>query len=325
MDGIRGQTGTHREGTLSEGGEGPGGQLAMTRYGELMARGRQYVRSRRRLRILVVIGLPFLVLGLFFLIPLLLMIRLSLLDDLPPADVSVDSYVTIFTEGIYLNIVWFTLYITVLTTVIVVATGYLLAYGIIYFSRRTTLLLLFIILPFWVNYIVRMYAWVNILQTNGLINWFESVLVGGDPTGYMFSTNAVLVGFVYIWLPLSTLPMYASIRAMDDNLKEAAKDLGSGPIRTFLTVTLPQTKGGIIAGTILVFIPTFGAFITPSLLGGPEHVMVGMVIETQFNQAGNWPLAAALGTVLTLIVVLLLAVGTLFTDGLLGVGGGTNE
>jgi spermidine/putrescine transport system permease protein len=292
------------------------GETTMIRYGGLLARGRQYVRSHRRVRILVVIGLPLLVLGLFFLIPLFLMFRLSLLEDIPPADFTFDNYLTIFTEGIYLDILWFTLYITVLTTVIVVAAGYALAYAIIYFSRQTTLLLLLIILPFWVNYIVRMYAWINILQTKGLIDWFESLLLGSDPSGYMFSTEAVLVGFVYIWLPLSTLPMYASIKAINDNLKEAAKDLGAGPIRTFLTVTLPQTKGGIIAGTILVFIPTFGAFITPSLLGGVDHLMIGMVIETQFNQAGNWPLAAALGTVLTFVVVLFLVIAATLTGGL---------
>ncbi|MFC4540345.1 ABC transporter permease [Halosolutus amylolyticus] len=297
----------------------------MKQYSHWIDRLKQFKRSDDRTGLLFVVGIPFTVLLLFFIIPLFLMVRLSFLEDMPPAAYTLENYVAIFTEGVYVDVILFTLYVTVITTAVVITLGYVLAYSIIYFSRKTTFLLLMVILPFWVNYIVRMYAWINILQTDGLINWIESLLFSSDPSGYMFTTTAVLIGFVYIWLPLSTLPIYASIQGLDDNLKEAAKDLGAGPIRTFFTVTLPQTKSGVIAGTILVFIPTFGAFITPSMLGGTDHLMVGMVIETQFNQVGNWPLAAAMGTVLTVIVVALLVVGSYFSDDVAGGIGGSDK
>ncbi|GAA1317852.1 hypothetical protein GCM10009647_048000 [Streptomyces sanglieri] len=127
----------------------------------------------------------------------------------------------------------------------------------------------------------------------------------------MFSHEAVLIGLVYVWLPLAVLPFYASIKTMDEDLIEAAKDLGAGPLKTFFTVTLPMTKNGIYAGLILVAIPAFGAFVTPALLGGTGGVMIGMVIDNQFNQAFNWNFGAALGVFLTLVVIASLLIAAL--------------
>jgi spermidine/putrescine transport system permease protein len=138
------------------------------------------------------------------------------------------------------------------------------------------------------------------------------ILVGlaNEPSGIMYTHTAVLLGLAYVWLPLATFPFYASLTNMDGDLIDASKDLGAGPIKTFLRVTLPMTKNGVIAGIVLVAIPAFGSFITPALLGGTNVLMVGMVIEQQFAASFNWPFGSALGMVVTVGVVLLIGVGS---------------
>jgi spermidine/putrescine transport system permease protein len=286
-----------------------------------------YIRDKPRVRLGLIVGPPLIALLGLFVLPLLSMLLLSFsppqqINIFPGGQITLVNYVEAITQPVYRDVLWRTTELTVMTTAIVIAVGYTLAYSLVRFSRRTSLLLLLVILPFWTNYIIRMYAWINILQRGGVL---DSILlitnVLEEPVGYLYSTEAVLVGFVYVWLPLAVLPFYASLSNMNEDLIEASKDLGAGPIKTFLKVTLPMTKGGLIAGTVLVAIPTFGSFITPRLLGGTNVTMIGVVIEQQFGSAFNWPFGSALGAIVTFLVVVLLVLSVRSGGNLYGMGG----
>lgn len=267
-----------------------------------------FIQCRRWLRVGILAGTPFLVLFLFFVLPYLEMVRLSLLSDLPPyGEYTLENYVRLL-DSVYLTILWRTTVITLQTTAVVGVLGYTLAYSIVRFSRRTTLLLLLVLLPFWTNYIVRMYALINIFQGRGLINWTLGAF-GYGPIQIMYTQEAVLIGLAYVWLPLAVLPFYASLASLNTELIDASKDLGAGPIKTFFKVTLPLTSKGVITGLLLVAIPSFGAFITPELLGGINNYMIGNVIDQQFNYSFNYPFGAAVGIFVSLIVLLLLTLG----------------
>lgn len=264
----------------------------------------EYIRERRRVQLGLVVGIPAAILVFFFVLPLLSMVWLSFQNSLPPgSQFTLENYAKAI-EPVYATVLWRTTVLTVQTTLIVTILGYTLAYSSVRFSKRTTLILLLVILPYWTNYIIRMYAWITILQNGGVLSSILNIFdLASGAVGYLYTTEAVLVGLSYIWLPLATLPFYASLSNMDEDLIEAAKDLGSGPIKTFFTVTLPTTIDGVVAGIILVAIPTFGSFITPVLLGGSNVVMIGMIIETQFNEAFNWPFGSALGVLVSILVV----------------------
>lgn len=281
-----------------------------------------YLRERPRLRTLSIAGPPYGILVLFFAIPLLAMLVVSFQADQIGGPWTLHNYTDFLTSETYLTVVWRTFLISVQVTAIVAAVGYALAYSIVRFSRRTTLLLLLVILPFWTSYIIRMYAWINILQSDGVLDSLLN-LAGLPALGLLYTDTAVLIGFTYVWLPLAVLPFYASLTNLDGDLIEASKDLGAGPIRTFLSVTLPMTVNGVVTGIVLVFIPTFGSFITPRLLGGTNNIMIGMVIENQFKSAFNWPFGAAIGMVISIVVVALLVVAMRLGGGLFGAGGET--
>lgn len=301
---------------------------ASLRSGDTMADILTYIRERRRLQIGIIAGTPAAVLAFFFVGPLFTMGWLSFLTELPPdSKFTLSNYIRVFSP-VYAEIVWQTLVITVQTTAVVTIAGYTLAYSAVRFSKRTTVILLLVILPYWTNYIIRMFAWVTILQRGGVLSSILNMMnLASGPQGFLFTQKAVLVGFSYVWLPLAVLPFYASIKNIDESLIEAAKDLGSGPIKTFFTVTLPMTKEGIVTGVILVAIPTFGAFITPVMLGGSNVVMIGMVIARQFNRAFNWPFGSALGAIVGLFVVLSLLAAIKAGAGgeLFGSSGGEQE
>ena len=275
-----------------------------------MATGAEYIRENRRARLGLFIGVPASVLVAFFILPLLTMAWMSFLSDMPPAPLTLEHYIRLFSGSTYLTVFWRTAILTAESTVIVVVLGYTLAYSIARFTKRTTVVLLLIILPFWTNYIVRMYALINIFQYGGVM---DTVMIAAglasEPSGIMYSHPAVLLGLAYVWLPLATFPFYASLTNMDTDLIDASKDLGAGPIKTFVRVTLPMTKNGLIAGIVLVAVPTFGSFVTPALLGGTNVLMVGMVIEEQFASAFNWPFGSALSMVVTVVVVLIVGFG----------------
>ncbi len=270
------------------------------------------LRDRPRLRLAAIVGIPVAFLAFFFIGPLLVMLWFSFQSGMPPAPTTLDNYIQIISSDLYFGIIWRTTVITVQTTLLATVLGYTLAYSIVRFSRRATLLLVLIILPFWTNYIIRMYAWINILQSGGVLDTIMMATpLYSEPLSLLYSQTAVLIGFTYIWLPLGTLPFYASLTNMDTDLIDAAKDLGAGPLKAFATVTLPMTMNGIVVGIILVAIPTFGSFITPALLGGTDNVMIGMTIESQFMEAFNWPFGAALSVIVSFMVVVALLVALL--------------
>jgi len=251
-----------------------------------------------------------------------MMVGLSFLEELPPAPITLDNYAILFTNSVYLDTIWQTVVITLETTAIALVLGYVLAYSIVRFTRRTFALLLLVILPFWTNYIVRMFAWINILQEGGLLDSVLQFLhIVNGSVGLLYSHEAVLVGFVYVYLPLATITFYASLSNLNPHLIEASKDLGAGPIKTFFKITLPMTLNGVTAGIVLVMIPVFGAFVTPTMLGGVNTTMIGMVIETQFTESFNWPFGATLSVVVSAVVVLVLVGSYLGGGNVMGLGG----
>jgi len=266
------------------------------------------------------VGGPLLLLILFLVLPLGLVAVYSFYS-LDPAtglmrpDLSLENYRTLLTSPIYRNVFWRTFEIAAVSTVIALLLAYPMGYaiGALAPRRRQGILLLLVIVPFWTSYIVRTYGWIGILQENGFLQSLLGWLPGAPPA-LLYTRSAVIVGFVHVFLPLMILPIYASARNLDRRLLEASDDLGAPPRRTFLRVTLPLTLPGVVAGVVLFFIPTFGAFVTPQLLGGTGDLMMGNVIATQFGEAFNWPLGAALSVTMTLVVVAVLAVLFRFAD-----------
>ena len=173
--------------------------------------------------------------------------------------------------------------------------------------RWQTTLLMSVIILFWTSFLIRTYAWIGILQERGLLDLTVMALgVSEEPLGMLFTRTAVIIGFVHVFLPLMLMPIYAAVRNLDPNLLLAAQDLGATPVRTFLRVILPLTMTGVLTGILLFFTPTFGAFVTPLLLGSTESIMIGNVIETQFGEAFNWPYGSALSCIVVVTVVGLL-------------------
>jgi spermidine/putrescine transport system permease protein len=213
-------------------------------------------------------------------------------------------------DPLYLKAVLRTVYIASLNTLICLIIGYPLAYFISNQSQRKKNILLFLVtLPFWTNFLVRIYAWMIILRTEGFLNnvllWMNLI---NNPFEILFTDKAVLIGMVYGYLPFMILPLYASIEKLDRNYLDAARDLGATPIKTFWRVIIPLTKPGIIAGSILVFVPSLGAFIIPDLLGGAKSMMIGNLIKDQFLSARDWPFGSALSFIVMAVVLILLMI-----------------
>jgi putrescine transport system permease protein len=181
-----------------------------------------------------------------------------------------------------------------------------MAYGITRSSPTTkNVLLMLIILPFWTSFLLRVYAWMGLLSDQGTINSFLIWLgVIDEPIRMLYSELAVYIGIVYSYLPFMILPLYANMEKLNMSLNEAAADLGAKPTIAFLTVTLPLTVPGIIAGSLLVFIPATGEFVIPDLLGGGNVLMIGRILSDEFNANSDWPLASAVAIVLLIVLVL---------------------
>lgn len=211
-------------------------------------------------------------------------------------------------DPLYLSVYWRSLRIALVTTVLCLAVGYPSAYAIALKTpqRWKATLLVLAVVPFWTSFLVRTYAWRFLLQDDGLVN---AVLVwtGLPAQKLLFTETAVMLGQVYGELPFMILPLYAAIERLDTRLLEAASDLGAGPVSRFVRVTLPLTAPGIVAGIVLVFVPSLGAFITPDMLGGAKSMMIGSLIQDQFVQR-NQPFGAALANLLAVAVLILLAV-----------------
>jgi spermidine/putrescine transport system permease protein len=210
-------------------------------------------------------------------------------------------------EPLYLAIFARSLWLALLTTALTLLAAYPVAYWIalVVPPRRRSLLLALIVLPFWTSFLVRMYAWVFLLRSEGPVNLALEAL-GLPRLELLYTPAAVLIGQVYGELPFMVLPLYVALERLDPALLEAAADLGASPLRTLLRVTLPLTAPGIVAGCVLVFIPSLGAYLAPDLLGGAKTVYIGSLIQSQFSIARDVPFGAALSFLLSAAVLLVL-------------------
>lgn len=219
---------------------------------------------------------------------------------------TLDSFARL-ADWLYLGVMWRSLWIAALATVLCALLGFPLALYIARAQRRRNLYLQLVLLPFWTSFLVRTYAWLFILRDTGLIN---TVLLRlhliSQPRQLLYNDGAVLLGLVYSYLPFFVLPVYAALERMDTSLVEASADLGATPFHTLWRVILPLVRPGIAAGCVLVFIPCLGAYLTPDLLGGGKSVMVGNLIQNQFTTSRDWPFGAALSLALMLLSGLLL-------------------
>jgi spermidine/putrescine transport system permease protein len=224
---------------------------------------------------------------------------------------SLDNYVRLL-DPLYLGVLWTSLRMAGLTTGICLLVGYPVAYYLARVAQRWRNLLVFLLLvPFWTNFLIRIYAWMLLLRTEGLVN--QTLVVLGlipEPLQIMYTPSAVMIAMVYEFLPFMVLPLYTSLEKLDPALLEAASDLYARPARSFLRVTLPLSLPGVIAGTILVFIPTMGMFVVPDLMGGARTALVGNLVQRQFLAARDWPFGAAASMVL---MALTLAATLLYT------------
>lgn len=211
-------------------------------------------------------------------------------------------------DPLYIKILWSSLVISVLTTLLCLFLGYPFAYFIARVPKKFRgILLMLIIVPFWTNSLVRTYAWIILLRTEGVINSYLIKLgILSEPVTMLYNETAVLIGLVYTLFPFMVLPLYSSIEKLDPSYLEAASDLGATPWKSFLNVTLPLTMPGIIAGSLLVFIPTLGYFFIPDLMGGSKTMLISNLIKNQFLTARDWPFGAALSIVLIVITLVLI-------------------
>jgi putrescine transport system permease protein len=280
-----------------------------------------------------VIGLPFTWLVVFFLLPFLILLYISFVDmgnDISPfkpiwdsstglLKLKYENYWTIFRSVDESGQLFQTIYIEAYVRSIAYALAtavlcLLIGYPFSYFIARSPAsvrpaLLMMVMLPFWTSFLLRVYAWKGILADQGVIN---QLLMGLGfievPIQMLYTNVSMLVGMTYVYLPFMVLPLYANLVKMDFRLLEAAYDLGTSPFKAFWLVTVPLSKAGIIAGFMLVFIPCVGEFVIPSLLGGPENIMIGRVVWDEMFTSNNWPRASALAVVMIGLIVIPLAV-----------------
>ena len=213
-------------------------------------------------------------------------------------------------DPLYLAILWRSVWIAAVATALCVALGFPLALFIARGGKRKTLWLQLVLLPFWTSFLVRTYAWLFILRDTGLVNTLlQAMHVTSAPLPLLYNEGAVLLGLVYNFLPFFVLPMYATLERLDPALLEASADLGARPMATLRRVIVPLSMPGIVAGAMLVFIPSLGAYLTPDLLGGGKTVMLGNLVQNQFTTARDWPFGSAASLVLMLVSAWLL--GTL--------------
>jgi putrescine transport system permease protein len=279
-------------------------------------------RLRNSLGRRAVISVPMLWLLLFFVVPFLIVLKLSFSEALlamPPyaplltwthervlaIQVHLANYQFLFTDALYLDSFLYSLKVAAVSTVLCLLLGYPMALGITRASpERRNLLLMLVILPFWTSFLLRVYAWIGLLKDDGLIN---NVLMGlhliSEPITMVNTSFAVYVAIVYSYLPFMILPLYSNLEKHDAALLEAAADLGAPPWKVFLRVTWPLSIPGVVAGALLVFIPAVGEYVIPSLLGSANQIMIGRVLSDEFFENRDWPVASAVA-ILILIVLL---------------------
>ena len=271
----------------------------------------------------VITYLPYLWLLLFFLTPFIIVLKISfaspivaqppftaLFDFGPKATqwllATWDNYKFLTEDNLYWVSYFKSIKIAFISTIICLLIGYPMAYGIARATpARRNILLMLVILPFWTSFLLRVYAWMGLLGKNGIIN---SALIGigiiDTPMQLLYTDVAVYLGIVYTYIPFMILPLYANLEKMDTSLHDAAADLGARPWQVFLNITLPLSMPGIIAGSLLVFIPAIGEYVIPALLGGLDSLMIGRTLYDEFFVNRDWPLASAVATILLLILVI---------------------
>jgi putrescine transport system permease protein len=273
----------------------------------------------------LIIGLPALWLGVFFVVPFLIILRMSLSQPAsaqPPyrplldmaagwdglktfvAGLNLDNYLTLVTDDLYLFTLLTSLRISALGTGLTLLVAFPIAYAMARAPHRwRPLLIALIILPFWTSFLIRVYAWIAILRQEGLLN---KLLLGAGliatPLEILNTEWAIQIGIVYSYLPFMVLPIYAVLERQDPSLIEAAADLGASPAAAFWRITVPLAWPGIVAGSALVFIPVMGEFIIPDLLGGSDTLMIGRQVWTEFFANRDWPLASAMAIALLLLI-----------------------
>jgi len=264
---------------------------------------------------------PLLFLTVFFLIPFAFAFKISLAETAPrvppftdilthTADghlrlsISLANYKYLLTDEVYGVAYLYSLKTAFFATLICLALGYPMAYAISRASKTTqSILLLIIILPFWTSFLLRVYALEGIIRDGGILNTvLLKVGLISHPLKIMRTSLAVYLGIIYSYLPFMVLPLFATLEKLDNTLLEAAADLGSPPWRAFLDVTVPQSIPGVIAGSMLVFIPAVGEFVIPSLLGGPDNLMIGRVLWDEFFSNHDWPVASAVAIAFLLLL-----------------------
>jgi putrescine transport system permease protein len=278
-----------------------------------------------------IIAVPYLWLIGFFLVPFLIVLKISLSETAiaqPPyvpvldfaagfrgirdfvSGLSLANYLTIVGDDLYVFSYLKSLKVAAVSTAILLLCGVPLAYGMARAPRRAQpLLVMLVVLPFWTSFLIRVYAWINILQRDGLLNqaliWLG---LADQPATWLATDTAVYIGLVYSYLPFMVLPLYASFEKLDESLLEAAADLGCPRWKTFFVITLPLALRGLGAGALLCFVPIVGEFVVPDLLGGSDATMIGQTLWTEFFANKDWPVASAVAVVLVVLLIAPIAV-----------------
>lgn len=284
---------------------------------------RQFMRRIQNSWRQIVTVVPFLWLLVFFLAPFFIVAKISLAelaiasppftsliewtgDGIMTIRLVFDNFVYIWEDSLYFDTYVNSLKISVTSTFFCLLFGYPIAYAIVRSGPVAKPLLLFaIILPFWTSFLLRVYSWMGLLADQGTINNLLIALgIIDEPIRMLYTEFAVYIGIVYTYMPFMILPLYANMEKLDNSLNEAAADLGSRPTNTFFKITLPLTMPGIVAGSLLVFIPATGEYVIPDLLGGGNVQMIGRVLYNEFSRNSDWPVAAAVAIVLLIILVL---------------------
>ena len=246
---------------------------------------------------------------LFFVLPLVIVLVVSFskrsLLGVVEYDFNLNNYIRAFGQTVYLSILWKSTWLAIINTVLCLLVAYPFSFFI---ARQTpsrqTILIFLVMVPFWTNFLIRTYALIFIVRDTGLINTVLMELgVIQEPLTIMFTQGAVLLGMVYGYLPFAILPLYASIEQLDFRYVQAAQDLGADGVRVFFRIILPLTMPGVVAASIITFIPTLGAYVTPDLMGGGSTFLIGNLLQQQFMTVRDWPFGSALGIVLMIMVL----------------------
>ena len=258
----------------------------------------------------LIVAVPYLWLFVFFALPFLIILKISLADPImtqPPYSqtASADNFVFLIQDKLYVITYLRSILMAAAATILCLLLGFPMAYGIARSSTEVrSFLLLLIVLPFWISFLLRVYAWMGLMNNYGVINNMLMWLgVTDQPIQIMYTDFAIFVGLTYSYLPFMILPLYATLERMDLDLVDAAMDLGASKTAAFWDITWPLARAGVIAGSLLVFIPSMGEYVIPYLLGGPETLLIGRVLFDEFFVNRDWPLASAVAIMLLLILV----------------------